>query len=531
MAIDNDYPQIKARYHAAAKSTWDGFMAWRGGNDINRALDDLCHELQGKIPDIKKRHNRTRLYGMALSLFSPFISKKFCTLILLLLETTLIKSSKNRFVDFIEFGLCQELSIGDFIYVTRPKTSHKTASKKPLLHLSKNLMAGVLKYIKYAWRSGNTKLFIEDRLLYEFIHNEAYCKSVSQTVLKLAKIKRIAISEYAVDASLHFLKDHFSTLIDIIPDKHKVGIGFAKMFKVLLGVLLYKLAHLAKNANGMAITMGDDEVINLVKTAYYWGLTYPLIDDIIDSDILTPNEKSHYFELLTALFSNTDGHLHSALPSKHPFIAYIVASLQGLKAITPYHDNRETYLTILLALESHMADYQSGHADAMPINIIMKSGLVRVVTALLAGVPVSEACLKNMLLMAFYNQEEDDMRDVLEDLDKHNPTPFVRYILNGDIENPFYLYIQYMYYIDHLANHDRGIKDLLMLEFLEMIKNINTNYGHFAGHFLGSHEGLKDTLGTLNRYSDGIGHFHLENVFVPYLVDCVEYFIRNKKMA
>ena len=531
MAVDNDYIQTKEDYDLLAQSIWGHFMEWKSSNDINLIIDDICQELNKRIPDIKILHKKNRINKIVLFILSPFISKNLFQIIVLVLRFCLTKSEKNNYINFREFGLCKDISINDILDFTEIKKQEKTASSANNKFLKKTkIISFIYSYFKHIIKSGNTKLFIENRFIYQFIYSENYFNSVAKFILQIARLKNINVSSEAVFECLFFLKENFVILIDVIPNKEKAGLGFSKMFKVLLGVLFYRIAYIYHKDQSELI-IKDAELINLVKTAYYWGLTYPLIDEVIDSDVLTADEKNDYFNLLKAIFSDKNDYSAINLQNKHKFVTYFLDSWNSLKVILPYKDNKKTYITILLALESHIADCQKNNYDE--INIILKAGLVRTSTALIAGIPVSDELLKNMFLMSFYNQEEDDMADILEDLESGHSTPFSQFIKNETSKNPFYLFIQYLYYIYHISNDDINVKDLLILNLLEMIKNIKKKKGNYE--FLEknvinltTNKQLIEKLKLISRFSNGIENVDLEYAFMPFLVDSANFLISKR---
>jgi hypothetical protein len=76
-----------------------------------------------------------------------------------------------------------------------------------------------------------------------------------------------------------------------------------KLIKIIAGVLMHEIEEMGEN------TSPDERAYRLeraIKLGYAYGLTYPFIDDLLDSKVLTEKEKKQYSNLIrTTLTTGT----------------------------------------------------------------------------------------------------------------------------------------------------------------------------------------------------------------------------------
>jgi hypothetical protein len=99
-----------------------------------------------------------------------------------------------------------------------------------------------------------------------------------------------------------------------------------KLIKIIVGVLMHQMEAL-KASNAPEERAGKlDQAIRL---GYAYGLTYPFIDDLLDSEVLSDQEKRQYAELIrSTLVTGTVPKLGEWQGSNRELIEYIHQELR-----------------------------------------------------------------------------------------------------------------------------------------------------------------------------------------------------------
>lgn len=70
-----------------------------------------------------------------------------------------------------------------------------------------------------------------------------------------------------------------------------------KLIKIIIGVILHVMEEMDDTVLPVERARRLDEAIRL---GYSYGLTYPFIDDLLDSQVLTVEEKEQYSRMIRA---------------------------------------------------------------------------------------------------------------------------------------------------------------------------------------------------------------------------------------
>ncbi|MDP4086199.1 MAG: polyprenyl synthetase family protein [Bacillota bacterium] len=225
-----------------------------------------------------------------------------------------------------------------------------------------------------------------------------------------------------------------------------------KLIKIIVGVLLHAIEELKDEMRQETRIQRLDEAIRL---GYSYGLTYPFIDDLLDSKILSTQEKKQYSDLIRATliakevpkFEKWNG------PNKD-LIRFIHSELQDafiyIKSLQHPETIKKFFEQSFIFFHSQEADRQKDLSNAnytneeLYIPIILKSSSSRMIIRSLLGASEDKDFDNQTFFYGIYNQLADDFADMFDDMSDGAVTPYTYYLKHHehrpDFINPFELY-------------------------------------------------------------------------------------------
>jgi hypothetical protein len=225
--------------------------------------------------------------------------------------------------------------------------------------------------------------------------------------------------------------------------------GLVKHLKIGLGVVMWR-SH-STPAEGDVCT----HIFNTLRLAYSWGSTYPLIDNVLDSQETSARVRHELVVALGHLFADDiDG--QEMPPLKDAGVQEAYQRIAEVLTFIPAQELRGVKNTLRLLLESHArnaAHRLCEFRDALPDDVesamwqenLIKAAMIRCATMRVSGVPVATNELTRQFLAALLNQTGDDLWDLYEDLDSNALTPFTAYAKGLVCDSPFLSFIRYAY--------------------------------------------------------------------------------------
>ncbi len=266
-----------------------------------------------------------------------------------------------------------------------------------------------------------------------------------------------AIPELKDSEELDWLEQKFDNLYRILPEFVIKDGGMSKAVKTAMGVIT--LASV--DSMGQSKQVRGDRLKKAIRPAYYFGATYPLVDDILlDSDYVKGGDKIKYHDSIMKCFREGKSIDISALPD-HPLAEEMCSVYDGILNEFPFDQNREIYD----ALEAeYLSQYNDANLQLKDIKsdldvypmISVKAAMSRIVPNLFAGVKISEQNSNHILNTILRNQFFDDMRDFKEDKAAGRLTPYTIAIQHPEIPigNPLEKTLSYEAYISNVIFND-----------------------------------------------------------------------------
>jgi len=237
-----------------------------------------------------------------------------------------------------------------------------------------------------------------------------------------------------------------------IPDGMDADQAQRKLIKIIAGVLMHVLEEMGEEVTKKERSRRLDEAIRL---GYSYGLTYPFIDDLLDSNILSNNEKKQFSNLIrTALLTQSVEELSDWSGENHGIIEYIHAELREafeyikMKLATDtsgkffdqsyvfFHSQEEDRLKNIL--------YDNYTNEELYVPIILKAAYSRLIVRSVISADMDEGFDNRTFYYGIYNQLADDFTDMFDDMEAGSVTPYTYYLKYHDqrinLINPYELY-------------------------------------------------------------------------------------------
>lgn len=285
-----------------------------------------------------------------------------------------------------------------------------------------------------------------------------------------------------IEATVIWLINKLNSVSSHIPEEMDAEHAQRKLIKIIIGVILHVMEEMGEAVPPVERSRRLDEAIRL---GYSYGLTYPFIDDLLDSQLLTIQEKEQYSHMIrNALLTGSVPELGDWIGEHMKFIRYIHSELSDAFEYIKAHQRPDTQQTFF---EQSYVFFHSQDIDRdkdltranytneeLYIPVILKSASSRLIVRSVISAPEDEGFEQRTFYYGIYNQLADDFADMADDMRDGAVTPYTYYLKyhrqRSDLINPFELYwavishlIHNVYDTDAMAREvilDRAINGL-----------------------------------------------------------------------
>lgn len=269
-------------------------------------------------------------------------------------------------------------------------------------------------------------------------------KPVHDAIVELLNQRLLIPHAAPEDVFKNWLPNQFKRALDNLPEPILEDGGFGKVCRVIGGVFLYALTGL----DGVgSYKLAKARMEQALKGGYYFGMFYPLIDDVFDHpEILSSKDKHQLVELLEHWIVG-DFTIENVLKT-NPTISLLEEILREFHLLFPLEKNETLYVSAMMLFLAQIEDGRKSFDETYSVSelyvpIIIKAAYTRILAASISGITVNEDLLKHMKMAGLNLQMMDDFRDWFSDYKTGQFTPFTYYMKgphNQEI-NPFSLYL------------------------------------------------------------------------------------------
>ncbi|WP_138415942.1 polyprenyl synthetase family protein [Aquibacillus sediminis] len=376
---------------------------------------------------------------------------------------------------------------------------------------------GYYPYIRTLDRTGKLDDYLERSISYIFIRdmgaklNESDTQEKIQQVVEDLKTKlldpkhngdsdthmftkaslyRLA-KQHGVESTMIWLIDKLKLVSSNIPEEMDVDKAQFKLIKVIAGVVMNTLDRIDDE-----VTSKEERAQSLdkaIRLGYAYGLTYPFIDDLFDSKILSANEEKQYADLIrTTLTTGEVPALVKWNGKNKAFIHFVHAELK--RAFEYIRDNQPVDSRTTF-LEQAYVFFQSQEVDRLKnlsnpaytnedlyIPAILKSASSRLIVHSITSGTEAGTFENHPFFYGIYNQLSDDLTDMFSDLEQGAVTPYTYYLKyhhqRPDLLNPFELYWTVIYHlIHHIYDSDPDACEVILNRAINGLKRLKKRFG------------------------------------------------------
>lgn len=269
--------------------------------------------------------------------------------------------------------------------------------------------------------------------------------------MNLAGVYRWAQKE-GIEAAIIWVLGKLRSVSSHIPEGMDAEHAQRKLIKIIVGVVLHVMEEMGDGVPPEERSRRLDEAIRL---GYSYGLTYPFIDDLLDSNVLTAEEKVQYSDMIrTALLTGAVPELGEWSGDNMRLIQYIHSELSEAFEYIKAYQGPGTQMTFF---EQSYVFFHAQDIDRIKvltredytneelyIPVILKSSSSRLIARSVISAPEDEEFEQRTFFFGIYNQLADDFTDMADDMKDGAVTPYTYYLQyhqqRADLINPFELY-------------------------------------------------------------------------------------------
>lgn len=342
--------------------------------------------------------------------------------------------------------------------------------------------------------------------------------------MNLAGVYRWGEKE-GIEAAVIWVIHKLRSVAAHIPEGMNAEHAQRKLIKIIVGVILHVSEEMDENTAPDEHSRRLDEAVRL---GYSYGLTYPFVDDLLDSRILTLDEKRQYSELIrTALLTGVVPGLSGWSGENMQLIQYIHSELSEAFEYIKAHQLPDTqhsffeqsYVFFEAQDTDRMKDLAHGGYtnEELYIPVILKSSSSRLIARSVIAAPADEGFEERTFFFGIYNQLADDFADMTEDMSDGAVTPYTYYLKyhkqRPDLINPYELYWAVISNLIHSVYQGSSkAREVILDRAINGLKRYKARVGaekykETMGIFAGGNPEFNSLVQTLVRKADDVDFF------------------------
>lgn len=278
-----------------------------------------------------------------------------------------------------------------------------------------------------------------------------------------------------------------------IPDSLSPEHAQRKLIKIIVGVVLHVYDELEEGTPEKERAARLDEAIRI---GYSYGLTYPFVDDLLDSGVLDNGEKERFSALLRESLLTGEvpawEEREEWRPDNLPLIRYVYGEL---REAFEYIRSRQQGERLRSFLEQGYVFYAAQEADRsktllkpdytseeLYVPLMIKSASSRSIVRSVLRSPAMEEVEARLFYYGIYNQLSDDFADLFDDLEAGAVTPYTYYwthhAARPELTNPFELYWAVIAHLLHgVYRSDGRTREVLLDRTINGLKRCRARLG------------------------------------------------------
>ena len=323
------------------------------------------------------------------------------------------------------------------------------------------------------------------------------------------------IAKKQYQPAYYWLMLRLSALKHQLDDQLENQDGLRKLVKVVAGIMMHHfVVRPTSQSTKQAKQESPEDIMTIVQLGYAYGLTYPFVDDLLDADsFLSDADKTVFTECLRQTLSTgkVADYPHFENDSKHLSFVYeeLKWAFEFIQETLPEKQKRAFFLRASVFFESQSIDRERALDKAndyslndLLISVILKSSSSRLISRDLVTDVKDHNFDYRTFCFGIYNQFNDDIKDIDEDIAANNVTPYTWFLTvrksNQNVENPYSYYWAVLYFLVYEV-----YKDNTYIKYLFFERTVNAHKSVLQSRGLNGYKRLRvDLLHTTNKAFD-----------------------------
>lgn len=289
---------------------------------------------------------------------------------------------------------------------------------------------------------------------------------LESSIDKLAK-------KHGASSAYHWLQlklAHARSLFARHKNEHE---GMRKLVKVIAGVVMHQLTAKPDSTPG--------EIDTSIRLGYCYGLTYPFVDDLLDSsEFLSETDKMVFTQTLRRCLQTG---------AVQPFPEFKKTSIQMraiydelswaftlIKTLLKPTQAQQFFYQAYIFFEAQTEDRERRLSAASPLSteqlflpVVIKSAGCRLISRDLVASQADKDFDTRTFCFGIYNQFNDDIKDIFEDIAEDSVTPYTYFLNQGSDEDaiqpgPYRVYWAVVHYLVFSVYKNHPETKALLLE-------------------------------------------------------------------
>lgn len=323
----------------------------------------------------------------------------------------------------------------------------------------------------------------------QLLHTNRAGREEQPEYMSLAGLYRWAQKE-SVEPAVIWVIDKLRNVSTHLPKEMNPEQAQRKLIKIIVGVILHVMEEMNDDISAVERASRLDEAI---RVGYSYGLTYPFIDDLLDSGVLTAEEKEQYSQMIrTALLTGVVPELSGWSGDRMEIIQYVhtelkdafeyIKQLQRPDTRTTFFEQSYVFFHSQDIDRIKDLDHPDYTNEELYIPIIIKSSSSRLIVRSIIRAPEDEGFEQRTFFYGIYNQLADDFADMFDDMKDGAVTPYTYYLKyrdqRPDLINPFELYWTVISHLIHQVYHsDAKTREVLLDRAINGLKRCKERLG------------------------------------------------------
>lgn len=296
--------------------------------------------------------------------------------------------------------------------------------------------------------------------------------------------------ENEIEMTIIWLLDKLSVISSYIPEEIDADRAKVKLFKVIAGIVMNELDRFEDRIAPEERRLRLDKAIRL---GYAYGLTYPFIDDLLDSKVLSEKEKENYSEMIRiTLTTGVVPELDQWDGENKELIHFVHSELKSAfecirDSLSEENKNnflKQAYVFFHSQEVDRLKDLSNPHYtnEELYIPVILKSASSRLIVHAITGEREERDLIDRIFYYGIYNQLSDDLTDLFSDMEGDSVTPYTYYVKyhekRPDLINPFELYWAVTHHLIHTVyQSDSKSQEIILNRAINSQQRLKENFG------------------------------------------------------